>query len=522
MDAQTTTWAALCAGAGRHADKVALKDHGRSLTYAELLREVTALCGGLRNLGVGRRTVVAIMLGNHVDHAALWLATGSIGAIECPLNPELRGSLLAAVLVDSGAEVLVLEARYGAEIADAIAKVPTLRTIVLHADGVGGDADVAPSLPGIDTVNWGQLFNAPAAEGLGAVDGSDVFGLIYTSGSTGKPKGVLVTHAQTYLRCVPNEPGTPGVDDVTLVALPMHHVVGLCRGVYSTLIHGGTAAFVPRFSASQFWNQARIIGATCAPLLGSMASFLSAQPPDEGDRNHGMRWVSMAPPVPGVNEFRARFGVEVYTSYGITEAVALTTGRASGRGNGWMRPDFEMRLVDDLDREVNAGAIGELIVRPKHPWTSMVAYHNDPVATQRIMRNLWLHTGDLFQVLDDGELRFTGRKGDRIRRRGENIPAGLIEERAAGHSLVNSAYAIAVPDDQGIEDEILLCVVPSDPHLLPRQVHDYLSGALPSFMVPRYVLVLTEVPLISSQKEDRAKLREMASDAWDALADRAK
>ena len=515
MNTQATTWAALQAGAHRYAGKVALRDHARTLTYSELLLEVRTLCGGLRRLGVERGSVVAIMLGNHADHAVLWLATGSLGAIECSLNPELRGALLATILEDSGAEVLVVEPDIAAEIADVLEQVPRLRTIVLYA-GVEITEIAIPV--GKVSVPWAQLFDAAPLDEPGPVEGSDAFAMIYTSGSTGKPKGVLVTHAQTYLRCEPGSGGTPGLDEVALVALPMFHVVGLCRGVYSTLIHGGTAVFVPRFSASQFWRQAREFGVTCAPLLGSMASFLSAQPPGAGDRGHGVQWVAMAPPVADVDAFRKRFGVEVYSSYGLTEAVALTSGRASGRGNGWMRKDFEMRLVDDLDCEVAADAVGELVVRPKTPWTTMLGYHNDPAATQRMMRNLWLHTGDLFQLLDDGELRFIGRKGDRIRRRGENIPAGLIEERAVGHERVSAAFAIAVPDDQGIEDEILLCVVPSGPGLEPAHIHEYLGGALPSYMVPRYMLVLSDVPLMASQKVDRVKLREMAGMAWDAQA----
>jgi crotonobetaine/carnitine-CoA ligase len=520
MHTDTTTWSALRAGAARAPGKVALKDADRSVTYAELISQVTALCGGLATLNVRRGSVVAFMLGNHIDNAFLWLATGSMGAIECSLNPQLRGELLGSTLRDSGAEVLIAETSIVLEVGDVLKSVPSLRVLVLHPDSV--DAVPAFTLGGVSTVHWSALFNEPTPDGLGKVDGSDVFGLIYTSGSTGKPKGVLVRHAQMYLRCQPHTPGTPGIDDVTLVAAPMFHVVGLCRGVYSSLIHGGTAAFVPRFSASQFWLQAKQLGATCAPMVGSMASFLSAQPAREDDRSHGMQWVSMAPPIPGVEEFRRRFGVEIYTSYGLTEAVALTSGKATGRGNGWMRPDFEMRLVDELDHEVRPGTIGELVLRPKRPWTTMAGYHNDPAASLEIMRNLWLHTGDLFQILDDGELRFVGRKGHRIRRRGENIAAGLIEEKATTHPLVNSAFAVAVPDDHDIEDEIFLCVVPSGDGLGPQALHEFLREVLPPYMVPRYILVSADVPVMSSQKVDREKLRSRAGDAWDAQSQSAR
>lgn len=509
-----TTWHAVHTGAQRWPDKLALRDPDRTLTYAETLSAVTRLCGGLRGLGVGHGTVVGVMLDNHVDHALLWLATGSLGAIECGLNPQLRGALLRDCLEDSGAQVLVIEQAYVADVADLLRELPALRTVIVRRSGDGAAA--MPVLPPLDMRNWSEIADAAPATDLGQVDGSDVFGLIYTSGSSGRPKGVLVTHAQTFLRCEPGSPGTPAGDDVSLVTLPMFHVVGLCRGVYSALISGGSAVILPKFSASRFWEEARHYGATCAPLLGSMASFIFARPPAAGDRGHGMRWVTMAPPIAEVDAFRERFGVEVYTAYGLTEAVALTSGRASGRGTGWLRGDFEMRLVDDLDREVPAGQPGELIVRAKEPWLTMIGYHNHSDATQQMFRNQWLHTGDLFEVLDSGELHFVGRKNERIRRRGENIPAGVIEASAARHAQIDAAFAVAVPDDENVEDEILLCVVSAASDLAPAAIHRFLSETLPGFMVPRYIVMRSDVPLTSSQKIDRIKLRQFLADAWDA------
>jgi crotonobetaine/carnitine-CoA ligase len=511
MDCSLTTWGALSTSADLWPDKCALRDPDRSLTYAQSLSAVTRVCGGLRSIGVGRGTVVAVMLDNHVDHALLWFATGSLGAIECGLNPQLRGDLLLDCLNDAGAEVLVIEAAYAAEFANILSRVPKLRTVVVRP----GEAGTTPPAPNVKTHTWSDIADAPAFTDLGHVDGSDIFGMIYTSGSSGRPKGVLVTHAQTYMRCEPGSLGTPTGSDVSLVTLPMFHVVGLCRGVYSTLISGGTSVILPKFSASRFWEQAHQHGATCAPLLGSMASFIFAQGPADNDRGHGMRWVTMAPPITAVDQFRERFGVEVYTAYGLTEAVALTSGRASGRGTGWLRPDFEMRLVDDFDRERPAGQIGELIVRAKQPWLTMIGYHNRCDATQEMFRNQWLHTGDLFEVLDTGELHFIGRKNERIRRRGENIPAGVIESSAARHEQINAAFAVAVPDDENVEDEILLCVVSTAPELEPETIHRFIAEALPAFMVPRYILILSDLPVTSSQKVDRAKLRQQLSRAWD-------
>src|SRR5262249_35902141 len=160
-------------------------------------------------------------------------------------------------------------------------------------------------------------------------------------------------------RMWPGGPGTPTADDRTLVVLPIYHVIGQCRGLYNTLIAGGTAVLEERFSASRFWSIARQHEITFVPLIGVMVSYLLRQQPRRADRDHPVRHVALGTTSPQLEEFRDRFGIgELSMSCGLTEAGGVLVGPAEPVGCGYLRPDFEARLVDENDVEVPPGSVG--------------------------------------------------------------------------------------------------------------------------------------------------------------------
>ena len=179
-----------------------------------------------------------------------------------------------------------------------------------------------------------------------------------------------------------------------------------------------------------------------------------------------------------------------------------------------------MRVVDEYDEEVPEGEVGELIVRPRLPWTTTLGYVGVPDAAFTAYRNLWFHTGDAVRLDAEGNLTFVDRFDDRIRRRGENVASADVEGVLAGHPGIAEAAVVAVPaDEEGGEDEIKAVVVAEPGAALDAEsVWAWCDGRLPYFAVPRYVELAPELPKTPTSKVRKNELR--AAGVGDATADR--
>jgi crotonobetaine/carnitine-CoA ligase len=226
--------------------------------------------------------------------------------------------------------------------------------------------------------------------------------------------------------------------------------------------------------------------------------------------------------IPQGLRFAERFGIDVYTVFGMTECPVVmrtelnpTNVRTSGK---LVDPDnFEARIVDEHDQEVPVGHVGELIVRHTRPWSLNSGYKDMPEATAAAWRNGWFHTGDAFQRDEDGNHYFVDRIKDAIRRRGENVSSLEVEEQINSHPAVREAACVAVPSEHS-EDEIMAYVA-SEPgsDLDFEELLAYLRERLPHFMLPRYFELVAEIPRSPSMKIQKHKLRArgLTEATWD-------
>jgi crotonobetaine/carnitine-CoA ligase len=497
-----------------HPDKMAVRDETRQLTYRELVAEALLVGGGFARLGVQRQEPVLLMLDNHLDFVVAWIALSLTARVEVPVNTAYKGSIFTHVVNNCGARIMVIEDAYCDRLAEIAPQLTSLTTVVVR-----GNAPGIAFLPHIRVLSLADLYAEPAP--LEKLNPWDLIGIMYTSGTTGLSKGVRVTHAHAYGYCSPEVYGFARPNDVSLVLLPLFHVGGQWAGLYNTLIAGASAVILPRFSATRFWAEAREYGCTYTMLLGAMASFLYRQPPSPDDANHPLKTILMVPVMPELDNFMHRFGVTaVGTGFGSTEGSSISRARpgtATPGGAGWLRSDFEARIVDEHDLDVPPGVAGEIIIRARDPWSIMDGYHDMPEATVAAWRNLWFHTGDTVRQEPSGQYVFVDRLKDAMRRRGENVSSFEVEREILEHPGVLECAVIAVPSDAS-EDEIKACVVCKPGQKLDGvALLEFLLPRLPDFMLPRYIEFMDALPKTPTEKIRKADLRAsgLNPQTWD-------
>ncbi len=494
--------------AARFGDKPFLLFEDQVISYRAMNERVGCCAAGLWASGLRKGDKVAVLVNNRPEFLVAVYGILSIGAIEVPVNTAYKGDLLAYILDHSDSKAIIVEAEFVprlVEIADAVPKIEHVWVL----DGAGACESVAarwPLNPFDDLVLAKQA--APDVD----VKAHDLSGIVYTSGTTGPSKGVMCTHHYFYnfasawgaaIRLKP--------DDVYYTCLPYFHFAAQVGTTYTSLIRGATVAMGRRFSATDFWDHLRRHGATGATLLGSLCHILLKAPPSPKDRDHRVRFFWTAPAPAAIHaEFQERFGVKLLEGYGMTETnIPLQTPYDAPRPGSCGKPwgSFDVEIVDDDDWPVPPGVVGEIVTRPKLPWSMMAGYYRMPDKTAEAFRNLWFHTGDRGHKDADGYFYFADRKKDSIRRRGENISSYEIEKVVDSHPAVLESAAVAVPSDLS-EDEVKIVVVLQPGAKLPaEEIIRFCASRMAYFMVPRYVEFAPELPKTPNGKVEKHKLR---------------
>lgn len=511
----------LCADAAQRGGRrpfLSLPDN--SFTYAELwdlgLRAATVLA----DLGTAEGDVVMVLARNSTTLVGAWFGCIVRGAVFMPVNPLLTGDPLAEVLDHAQGRVLVCER----------ALLPVLDAVRLRLDqrlvvAVGGGR-VGPR-----AVDWDRAVSAatPWRKAL-ADDRPDAPArLIYTSGTTGRPKGVVwsrraeALHAIAYAdELVRTDPG-----EAVYSCLPLSHVT--CQGtLLGTLLRQGRITVDAHFDPFGFWRRIREAHAVFFPYVGTLLAVLHKRPrrPDDAD-NPVRRVMGSAAPADDWRDIEDRFQLRIEDVWGQTELASCWTRPASlpQRPGTVGRPTqrFQARIVDAAGRPVDDGVPGEMQVRPHHPQVIFSGYLRDPDGTAaQWTEDGWYRSGDLMMRLTTGDFVFLGRLRDAIRRRGEMISPAHIEQAALRHPDVAEAAAVGVPAEDGVEDEVKLCVVPVEGASLDcAALHRFLLERLPRFLVPRWIAVYDAFPKTPTTRIQKFRLRaDGTAGAWDAEASR--
>ena len=499
--------------AARYQDKLLIASTSRPITYAEA-PDIAARCAGrLAAAGVKAGDRIVTYLPNSVEFIELWFGAAWLGAVLAPVNTAFRGAQLRHALSLVDPVLIVTEQDLLAHLAAPGIMPPSAPRVWVTGCGDG---------PGPDQGLKAEPAPAPGAP-VAAHEArpGDTLAILFTSGTSGPSKGVICPHAQFFWWGVLTGEAleiTP--DDVLFTALPLFHTNAL-NTIWQALLAGATYAFERRFSASQFWTQARQAGATVTYLLGAMVHILLKQAPGPADRAHRVRaCLSPATSKELVGQFLQRFGVRSIDGYGSTETNLVMSNAVNGYAPGTMGralPGFDVRVVDEHDCEVPDGAPGELLVRHSEPFSMAGGYFGNPEATASAWRNLWFHTGDRVMRDEQGIYHYLDRIKDAIRRRGENISSWEVEQALLSHPDVENAAVVGVPAEVGEEDVMAFIVPRGGCRTQPDVVARFLEDRIARFAIPRYLEFVDELPMTENGKVKKYMLREwgVSPATWD-------
>jgi crotonobetaine/carnitine-CoA ligase len=455
---------------------------------ATVLDRARHLAGGLREAGVKPGDRVVLAAPNSVGFLVGWFGAMFARAPVLAVNPRAAAAELAAVTA-------ALEPR-----------------LIVAADP-GQLPDVDPAVP---VTGITALEQAAPADPLPA-DPEEHVAYLQTSGSTGTPKFIIRTHLM-YTLAAEAFPWWLGlVDrDVMLTTLPLAHGNAQLYSVLGSLGLGAELALLPGFSATTFWDDVAAYRATQFNAVGAMLEILMQRPPSEAERAHRVRLCYTAPAPTRQRHLAVeeRFGLHLVLGYSQSEAGGFGlimplqgASRFGSMGRPRQHPRLgtvtTARIAGPDGAELGTDIVGELEIR--NP-TATPGYLGRPEESAALLRDGWLRTGDLAWRDDDGFYYFGGRVKELIRHKGENLSPAEVERVLEEHPAVAVAAVIGVPSDLSEEDVKGFVVLESGSAATAVDLFAWSAERLPPYKRPRYLEIVTDLPLTENQKVAKTQL----------------
>lgn len=507
--------------AATHGNKTCFEypQDGTSLTFGETLARSELIARNLlSHASSGER--VLVMAPNSPECVFSWFAINVAGLVHVPINTAYRGNFLHHQVQLASPVTAIIDAEFAERFVETVEGCASIRHFLVLGDDAPAEAAIESlqaAHPGWTAAPFSEL-ESPSQRELPTPAAHELGNIYFTSGTTGLSKGVMMPSAQVHLFAEEMVAITGLTDgDTYMNAAPMFHGNTPFMALMPSLIAGSRFVLYDKFSPGSWVERARSSGATHTNLVGVMMDWVRSQEPGPGDREHDLRCVCAIPtPSELVAGFQERFGIEqVVEAYGSTEScLPVVTPpdlpRPKGSCGLAVSCHYDVRLVDpETDEEVPVGEVGELVVRPHHPWTTCLGYYEMPDKTAAAFRNLWFHTGDGLRRDENGWYYFVDRFKDAIRRRGENISSFELEQALLAHPSIVECAVVAVPADQpGSEDEVMAFVVCGEATIDADTIWEWGDRHLPRFLVPRYLSFIDELPKTPSERVKKSLLRE--------------
>lgn len=474
--------------------KPALVDQGR--TWSEVQEHVERDAGALRELGLGLGERVAVISRNSARYFELYFSIPRAGGVIVPLNHRLAKPELEYCMKDSGSVMLLADRE--------------------HLDLA---SEISNSVVCIDDWDTSTASAPPAVE----VSEDELFGIFYTGGTTGQPKGVMLSHRNICEGAI-NVVIAMGYreDDIYLHAGPMFHLADGC-GSFATTWLGASHVFIPGFSPEVLLDAVESHGVTSMTLVPTMYAMLLESPEFSTDRLKSLRRVfySASPMPPGLLErVLDAFDCEIGQGYGMTETSARLTALSPEEHQRFSSPGAtnlerarlasagrpivgtEVRIVDEHGEICPPGEVGEIVARGPNV---MMGYWG--MDSTNVLRDGWMHTGDLAFTDDEGYVFIVDRSKDMIISGGENVYSVEVESALYSHPDVLEAAVIGVADPKWGERVHAVVVLRDGAATTEDALMNHCRAQIAGYKIPRSFEFRDSLPKSGAGKTLKRELR---------------
>ncbi len=504
--------------AQRFPDKAALSFYGKDMSYAELEEQTMRFASALARLGVKKGDRVAVMLPNVPQCVIAYYGVLRLGAVVVMTNPLYVSREIQVQMADSGAETMITLDFFYPRIKKILKETP-LKNVILTSirDALPWLLSLLYPLKAMRQGQWIKIKKEPpiydmkdlmlkaSADDKGiTITGDDPALLQYTGGTTGVPKGVMLSHRNLVvnaLQCRNWMPALKEGEEVFLSVIPFFHVYGMSTCMNMALYIGGTLALLPRFVTK---DVLKVIEKKRPTLfMGVQAMYLAInKAPDIETRDLSSINVCISGAGPlhdeVQREFEALTGGKLVEGYGLSEASPVThanpiDGKRKRGSIGLPIADTDAKIVDiaTATKTLAVGEIGELLV--KGPQV-MQGYWQHEAETAAVLRDGWLHTGDMARMDDEGYFYIVDRKKDMIKTKGENVYPREVEEILFKHPKIEEAVVAGLPDQFAGEIIKAYVVLKTGESVEEEEILEFCREDLSAFKVPKYIEFRSELP----------------------------
>lgn len=505
--------------AAQRPDRAAVLHKSTSLTFRQLDDASDRVAGWLAKRLPGPGARVAILLPNSVEFMIAFYAILKARAIVVPVNPGFHRHELEHQLGDSQPHIAIVEARSIPSL-DEVATACGIRAILVvgeYEESLGSDRRVT---------RWSQALAHWPVDDASEIDPDSVAVLNYSGGTTGLPKGCAHTHRNmTYTAAsAAHSQGIDGVDEVSLVYVPVFWIAGETYGLLLPIFTGTTVILMTRWNAQA--AMATIDAHRVTAMLGTVDNYLEILDHADGDRCD-LSALRVALAMSFVTKLdghiRRRWGKRAgaesvlrEAGFGMTETHAVDTstlGFQDGDTDINSRPVFcglpvpgtELRIVSFETGDVlPLGQEGELAIRSP---SLMAGYWNRPVETAAAVRDGWLLTGDIAQLDEQGRLHLLGRRKELIKVNGMSVYPSELELVLSQHPAVAASGVVGVPSREQGERPVAFVLLreAADTEMDPEALRLWCAERITRYKVPD-IRIVDRLPMTASGKVQRGEL----------------